>query len=224
MSLRRVLLAGLVCLLAGAGAAHAQDAAQAFKSESIEGQALAYLKSLKREWSGTGDHDCHTYEDKNLERLQPAFIVASAAFLKAFVATHGAVTITSAHRNDNEQVCVCYGERGPCAGKPVTVQTKTGPVTVKPIGLSRHQLGIAMDVRPGTGSEAEFLCMQEFARLNPQFGVQFPLGRYDLPHMELVGARGPAIRVASIVPSGVAAVKITACQKMRIMLTHEHLD
>lgn len=224
MTLRRVLLAGLVCLLAGGSLARAEDKGPTFKPDSIEGQALAYLKSLKREWSGTGDHDCHTYEDKNLERLQPAFIVGSATFLKAFVATHGDVTITSAHRNDNEQVCVCYGERGPCAGKPVTVQTRNGPVTVRPVGLSRHQLGIAMDVRPGTGTEAEFLCLQEFARANPQFGVQFPLGRYDLPHMELMGARGPAIRVASIVPSVAAAAKITPCQKMKIMLTHEHLD
>lgn len=223
MTVRRALVIAVVCLLAGMAVARAESAPP-FKPDSIEGQALAYLKSLKREWSGTGDHDCHTYEDKNLERLQPAFIVASAAFLKAFVATHGAVTITSAHRNDNEQVCVCYGERGPCAGKPVTVQTKNGPVTVRPVGLSRHQLGIAMDVRPGTGQEAEFLCMQEFARLNPQFGVQFPLGRYDLPHMELMGSRGPAIRVASIVPSVAAAAKVTPCQKMRIMLTHEHLD
>lgn len=217
-------MAGLVCLMAGAGVVRAEDTAPVFKPDSVEGQALAYLRSLKREWSGTGDHDCHTYEEKNLERLQPAFIVGAAAFLKAFVATHGDVTITSAHRNDNEQVCVCYGERGPCAGKPVTVQTRNGPVTVKPVGLSRHQLGIAMDVRPGTGTEAEFLCLQEFARSNPQFGVQFPLGRYDLPHMELMGTRGPAIRVASIVPSVAAAAKITPCQKMRIMLTHEHLD
>lgn len=224
MSLRHVLLAGLVCLLAGTAAVRAEGDQPAFKPDSIEGQALAYLKSLKREWSGTGDHDCHTYEDKNLERLQPAFIVASAAFLKAFVVTHGAVTITSAHRNDNEQVCVCYGERGPCAGKPVTVQTRNGPVTVRPVGLSRHQLGIAMDVRPGTGTEAEFVCLHEFARANPQFGVQFPLGRYDLPHMEMLGARGPAIRVASIVPSVAAAAKITPCQKLRLMLVHDPLD
>lgn len=224
MTLRRVLMAGLVCLWAGSASVWAEDAPPTFKPDGVEGQALAYLKSLKREWSGTGDHDCHTYEDKNLARLQPAFIVASAAFLKAFVETHGAVTITSAYRSENEQVCACYGERGPCAGKPVTVLTRNGPVTVKPVGMSRHQLGIAMDVRPGTGTEAEFLCMQEFARANPQYGVQFPMGRYDLPHMELMGARGPAIRVASIVPSVAAAAKITPCQKMRIMLTHEHLD
>lgn len=183
------------------------------------------MRSVQREWSGTSDHDCHTYEDKNLERLQAPFLVAAAAFLKAFIATHGPVTITSAHRTSDEQVCVCYGEKGPCAGKPITIQTRSGPQVIKPIGLSRHQLGIAMDVRPGTGSEAEFQCLHEFARANPQFGVYFPLGRMDYPHMELLGSRGPAIRLASIgPPQAQGSTKITPCQKMRLMLTYEHLD
>ena len=50
--------------------------------------------------------------------------------------------------------------------------------------VSHHQLGIALDVRAGTGSEDEFICMQEFAQLNPQLGVRFPLGKHDYPHME----------------------------------------
>ncbi|MDX2202390.1 MAG: D-alanyl-D-alanine carboxypeptidase family protein [Hyphomicrobiaceae bacterium] len=207
--------------------AHATGAAERarFKPESAEGQALAYLKSLSREWSGTSDHDCHTYEDKNLEALQPAFIVASAAFLKAFVTTHGAVTITSAYRSVDEQVCVCFGEKGPCAGKPVTIMTRAGPQVIKPMGISRHQMGVAMDVRPGAGTEAEFLCMQEFARLNPQLGVTFPIGRMDLPHMELAGSRGPALRLASIAPPGAAAAsRITPCKTMGAMLTFEVLD
>jgi hypothetical protein len=211
----------LLCAQSNASAEAAR-----FKPDSAEGQAFAYLKSLPREWSGTSSHDCHTYEDKNLERLQPAFIVAAAAFLKAFVATHGAVTITSAYRSVDEQVCVCYGERGPCAGKPITVNTKFGPQVIKPIGLSRHQMGIAMDVRAGTGTEAEFMCMQEFARLNPQFGVSFPIARMDWPHMELMGSRGPAVKLASIAPPGpaVATSKITPCKGMRVMLTHDVLD
>jgi hypothetical protein len=32
-------------------------------------QALAFLMSLPREWSGTSDRDCRTYEHKNIERL-----------------------------------------------------------------------------------------------------------------------------------------------------------
>lgn len=217
-------LAALLLALVAAAPARAQEA-QVFKPGSAEGEALAFLKSLPREWSGSGDHDCRTYDDPNLERLAPAFIVAAAAFLKAFVETHGAATITSAHRTADEQVCACYGEKGPCAGKPVTVMTRQGPKTVKPFGLSRHQLGIAMDVRAGTGSEHEFACMHEFARANPQFGVHFPLGRYDQPHMELKGSRGATVALASIGPSGRAGTnKITPCQKMRQMLTYGHLD
>lgn len=218
------LLLTVALAFAGGGIARANDP-PLYKPDSLEGQALAYLKATPREWSGTGDHDCRTYDDRNLERLAPAFVVGAAAFLKAFTHTHGTATITSAHRTPNEQVCACYGERGPCAGKPVTIMTRNGPQTVKPFGLSRHQLGIAMDVRPGTGSEAEFLCMHEFARANPQFGVHFPLGRYDYPHMELLGSRGPAMRLASIGPTGAASgAKITPCQKMRQMLTFDHLD
>ena len=191
-----------------------------YSPDSAEGQALAFLKSIPREWSGFSDHDCRTYDDKNLERLKPEFIVASAAFLKAFMQTHGEATINSAHRTADEQFCVCVGEKGPCAGKnmPPAKHGKKPPVTQ---ALSRHQLGIAMDVRAGTGSEREFICMHEFARANPQFGVYFPLGRADYPHMELVGSRGPAVNLGKLKAGN---VKITPCQKIKVMLTHDHLD
>ena len=190
-----------------------------YPSDSAVGEALAFLKSMPREWSGFSDHDCHTYDDKNLERLKPTFILASAAFLKAFMQTHGAVTIHSAHRSLDEQYCVCIGEKGPCAGKDLPPR-KPGkqPVTQ---ALSRHQLGIAMDVRPGAGTEREFICLHEFARANPQFGVHFPIGRADYPHMELVGA--PTL--TSIISSAHAATgKVKPCQKMKVMLTYDHLD
>jgi hypothetical protein len=77
-----------------------------------EAAALGALKSLPREWSHNSRRDCRTYEDKNLDRLSPAFSESAAAFLKAFVETHGRVTITSAHRTAEEQTCVCDGERG----------------------------------------------------------------------------------------------------------------
>ena len=90
-------------------------------------------------------------------------------------------TITSAHRTAQEQVCVCIGEKGPCAGRPHEAKGKDGRrVVVR--GISRHQLGIALDVRPGTGRVNEFVCLHKF---NPQFGVYFPLGSRDYPHMEL---------------------------------------
>lgn len=224
MHVRGWLLGVLVLALSGAASVRAQDI-PFYKAGSPEAEALDFLKAMPREWSGSGDHDCRTYDDANLERLTPKFIVAAATFLKAFTQTHGMATITSAHRTADEQVCACYGEKGPCAGKPITVKTRNGTQTVKPFGLSRHQLGIAMDVRAGTGSEAEFLCMHEFARTNPQFGVHFPLGRYDQPHMELMGSRGPTVRLASIgLPSGSEGRRITPCQRMRQMLTYQHLD
>lgn len=199
----------------------AEDAA-AGRSLSLQERSLAYLKSFPREWSGTSDHDCKTYEDKNIDRLDPHFAASAAAFLSAFRQVHGAVTITSAHRTVEEQTCVCIGEKGPCAGRPRLVKKKKGKRTVTVVvrGMSRHQRGIALDVRPGTGSEDEFICLQEFAQLNPQFGVRFPFGKYDYPHME-PGARPPAIKLAAL---GSVAASITPCNRMTIMLTDEPVD
>jgi hypothetical protein len=151
---------------------------------SLEERAVTFLKSLPREWSHSSARDCKTYEDKNLELLAVPFATAAAGFLDAFRKLHGPVTITSAHRTAEEQVCVCIGEKGPCAGRPHDVKGKDGRrVVVR--GISRHQLGIALDVRPGTGRVNEFVCLHKFAQLNPQFGVYFPLGSRDYPHMEL---------------------------------------
>src|SRR4051812_21137655 len=65
----------------------------------IEQRGVAFLRSLPREWSGTSDRDCKTYEDKNVERLVSYFAAAAADFLNSFRHVHGAVTITSAHRS-----------------------------------------------------------------------------------------------------------------------------
>jgi hypothetical protein len=72
----------------------------------------------------------------------------------------------------------------------------------------------------GNGSEDKFICLQEFAQLNPQFGVRFPLGKYDYPHME-PGSRLPAIKLAAL---GSPAASITPCNRMTIMLTDEPVD
>jgi hypothetical protein len=134
--------------------------------------AMAFLKTLERQWAGTFKYDCRTYEDKNLERLKRPLIEATAVFLRAFVATHGSVTITSAHRTAREQACVCAGEiHAPCSrSKP-----------------SRHSYGTAIDVRAGAGTKAEYECMQDFAKKNPQLGIRFPFGMKDRPHMEWNG-------------------------------------
>src|SRR5687768_10506087 len=188
-------------------------------------EAYEFLKSLPREWSRSSATDCRTYEDKNVDRLSPAFAASAAAFLKAFTAIHGAVTITSAHRTAQEQTCVCIGEKGPCAGRPrvikVKAKTKKKSKRIVVRSISRHQLGIALDVRPGTGSEDEFVCLHEFAQLNPRFGVHFPLGKRDYPHLEPSSSRAGPVKVAAL---GTADAPVTPCNRMRIMLTHDHVD
>ena len=215
LSITRLLLA-IACIGYGARAVADDRLSKAWVS--IDQHGPAFLKSLPREWSGTSDRDCKTYEDKNLDRLVRPFAISAGVFLNAFRQTHGAVTITSAHRTVAEQRCVCLGEKGPCAGRPRVVKKKKGRrIVVR--STSRHQLGIALDVRPGTGSEDEFICLQEFARFNPQFGVHFPLGKFDYPHMEF---RAPqSIKLAAL---GAARAEIVPCTKMKIMLTHDHVD
>ena len=186
-------------------------------------RAAEFLKSLPREWSRTSDRDCRTYEDKNIDRLAKPFAVSAARFLKAFVEVHGEVTITSAHRTAEEQRCVCVGEKGPCAGRPRVVKKKKGKRVVKIVvrSVSHHQQGIALDVRAGTGSEDEFICLQEFAQLNPQLGVRFPLGKHDYPHIEPRGSPPASVKVAALVSP---RSSITPCNKMRIMLTDAPAD
>jgi hypothetical protein len=187
---------------------------------AVESAALQTLKSLPREWSRSSRRDCRTYEDKNIDRLSPAFAASAAAFLTAFVATHGPVTITSAHRTAEEQACVCDGERGLCAGRPRIVKGKKGRRYVKRT-TSRHQGGIALDVRAGMGSDAEFACLHEFAQLNPQFGVHFPMGQRDRPHMEPSPAKPIGLRLASL---GFVHRAIAPCTKMPTMLTGQPID
>ena len=199
--------------------------ARAFSNDALVGhvneyrRALDFLKELPREWSGTSAKDCKTYEHKNIERLSRPFAAAAAAFLNAFVKIHGHVTITSAHRTTHEQACVCLGEKGPCAGKRRIVKAKKGRRIVKQRGMSHHQHGIAIDVRAGTGSNDEFKCLHEFAVLNPQFGIRFPLGERDRPHMEPVIVN--MIKLASL---GSMRSPVVPCTGMRTMLTHDHVD
>ena len=132
--------------------------------------AMAFIKALEQQ-TPTLKYDCRTYEEKNIDRLKRPLIEATAVFLRAFVETHGSVTVTSAHRTREEQTCVCAGEKGPCSrSKP-----------------SRHFFGWAIDVRAGAGTKAEYECMQDFAKKNPQLGVHFPFGMKDRPHMEWNG-------------------------------------
>ena len=209
----------MTCIGCGARA-HADDVS-AHAAIGIEQRGLTFLRSLPREWSRTSDRDCKTYEDKNVDRLARSFATSAAAFLYAFRQVHGAVTITSAHRTVQEQRCVCVGEKGPCAGRPRVIKTKKKGPRIVVRSTSRHELGIALDVRPGTGSEAEFVCLHEFAEFNQHFGVDFPLGKRDRPHMEPRPARVTPVKIAAL---GAAASTVVPCSRMMVMLTHDHVD
>ena len=218
--------ASRVCLLV-VGVLSTVPASQAGANETAvvpvnaERGALSFLKSLPREWAGTSAKDCKTYEHKNIERLSASFAASAASFLRAFVEIHGTVTITSAHRTAREQECVCVGEKGPCAGRPRTVKNKKGRFVVRRNGTSRHQHGIALDVRAGTGSNEEFSCLHEFALLNPRFGVRFPLGLRDRPHMEPAPGAGAKVKLAAL---GSMLSSVAPCTNMRAMLTQDHVD
>ena len=220
MSGGRTLLLCLLVAMAVQPAAHAQGhAVRHTPVPSVEAQSLTFLKGLPREWSGTSTRDCRTYEDKNIDRLAPSFAVAAAGFLQAFVEVHGHVTITSAHRTAQEQACVCEGEKGPCAGRPRLVKIKKRRIVKR--GTSRHQDGIALDVRAGVGTDEEFVCLHEFAQFNAQFGVRFPLGMRDRPHMEPALSNHKPVRIAAI---GSLARQVTPCAKLKIMLVDQPLD
>jgi hypothetical protein len=144
--------------------------------------AVAFIKALEQQ-APTLKYDCRTYEEKNIERLKRPLLEAAAVFLRAFVETHGSVTVTSAHRSRQEQTCVCAGEKGPCSrSKP-----------------SRHFYGWAIDVRAGAGTKAEYECMQDFAKKNPHLGIHFPFGMKDRPHMEWNG-KTVSFKASSNVP------------------------
>jgi hypothetical protein len=218
---RALLLSALVTMTAHR-AVHAQGNVGGPPGPAAleETEAQKFLKSLPRKWSGTSRRDCKTYEDKNIARLTPPFAASAARFLRAFVEVHGYVTITSAHRTTQEQACVCEGERGPCAGRPRIVATKKRRRIVKR-GTSRHQDGIALDVRAGIGTDEEFACLHEFAQFNPQFGVRFPLGKRDRPHMELAQSNHTPFRLAAI---GSVTRQVTPCAKLKIMLVDAPAD
>jgi hypothetical protein len=109
----RGLLVSLVVSVCTTVGAQAQVDLPPNRMADAHHQALSILKDLPRQGAGASTYDCKTYEDRNIDKLATSFAISAAAFLKAFVEVHGAVTITSAHRTENEQACVCAGEKGP---------------------------------------------------------------------------------------------------------------
>lgn len=138
--------------------------------------AKAFLKSLPKQWAGGSTYDCKTYEDKNIDKLNPQFAICMADFLRAYTARYGerSVRITSAYRSYDEQKCVCVGEKGLC-GEALPVDSTGRPIGGLGVG---HQYGTAMDIHPNNGN---YQGMHQFAL---QYGVWFRLGMRDKPHVE----------------------------------------
>lgn len=194
-----------------------------------EKEALLFLKNMPRQWAGFSRYDCKTYEDKNIDLLARPFAMLAASFLKGFTETHGHATITSAHRNREEQKCVCRGEEGPCAGRGRKSRKKknNGKVDVDDGGTglgSRHSTGLALDVRAGTGEKEEFLCMHDFAKKNPIYGVHFPLGKRDYPHMEPTGRWGLRAYATFIIKNAVTTTPIVRCEGVERMYERTYDD
>ena len=115
--MQRHLLQSLLLVAAMTWAAPTRASNNSSNLPAVGERAITFLKSLPREWSRSSARDCKTYEGKNIDRLATSFATAAASFLDSFRQLHGPVVITSAHRTREEQVCVCIGEKGPCAGR-----------------------------------------------------------------------------------------------------------
>jgi|GEM_PF-3115562 len=138
--------------------------------------AKAFLKSLPKQWAGGSTYDCKTYEDKNIDKLNPQFAICMADFLRAYTGQYGqqSVRITSAYRSYDEQKCVCVGEKGLC-GEALPVDSTGRPIGGLGVG---HQYGTAMDIHPNNGD------YQGFHNFAVNYGVWFRLGMKDRPHVE----------------------------------------
>lgn len=143
-------------------------------------EAKAYLKTVPR----TEKSQCGTASDDSIDRLNPAFAICAANFLKAYQSQYGSVTITSAFRTPAQQKCVCPVYRPGTCGPVGTYD----PVTKTVVGGSNHQRGIAIDMHPSNGNYQQ---MKEFADANPSFGVGFPLYPKDKPHMQPTNKSSP---------------------------------
>jgi hypothetical protein len=124
-------------------------------------------------------------------------------------------------RNQDRRVLVPAPRRAPIATvsqsacrcgthRPTALRERIGPRPATRLGCSREvgeeriltktkrrstaEVPRRHFTPPGTGTDAEFACLHEFAVLNPQFGVHFPR---DRPHMEPPSPRRIA-KIASV--------------------------
>lgn len=204
-------------------------------------EAYQLLERLPAHAAGTSKRDCLTWDSAHIRMLKPWLARRVARMALAFVLTHGKITILSAYRSAEDQKCVCEGEKGLCAGwKQVKRHKGKGParetyyLMVGTGGRSRHEYGVAIDVRPGTGTHKEYQCLNEFLKRNPQFGLHLPLfDKWDRAHVEPVelpraarkskkGRKRNGMRVASLALPQPAPV--SPCGVMDYMNTEPYTD
>ena len=148
------------------------------------GQAKAYLASIARDLRNS---KAPPTSGGRIDKLNNAFATCAAKFLQAFARAHGPIYVVSAFRCGPNSPAHIQCDR--------TENARAGGAT-----RSNHQLGLAMDVNPASNN---YVQLHAFARSNPQFGVGFPLGMGDRPHMEPTNKRSPSC-------SGVAGTPVTA--------------
>ncbi|OGG49475.1 hypothetical protein A2763_04085 [Candidatus Kaiserbacteria bacterium RIFCSPHIGHO2_01_FULL_54_36] len=148
------------------------------------GQAKAYLASIARDLRNS---KAPPTSGGRIDKLNNAFATCAAKFLQAFARAHGPIYVVSAFRCGPNSPAHIQCDR--------TENARAGGAT-----RSNHQLGLAMDVNPASNN---YVQLHAFARSNPQFGVGFPLGMGDRPHMEPTNKRSPSC-------SGVAGTPVAA--------------
>ena len=156
--------------------------------------AIDFLLQTPAGPAGSSSYDCKTYEAKNIRRLDPQLAERVAIFIREWNnLNYPRIRITSAFRSAQEQMCVCEGEKGPCAWQlhTKTVYFRKKVHTIAWRGKqSEHQGGNAIDVSAISKDDSDnvvmlkYRCMHEFAKFNPQFGLDFPYGDHDRPHAQ----------------------------------------
>ena len=137
------------------------------------GAAKAYLQSIARDLRNS---KAPPTSGGRIDKLNNAFATCAANFLKAYAQKYGPIFVVSAFR---------CGPRS-----PASIQCdRTENARARGATNSNHQIGMAMDVNPASGNYAQ---LHAFARASPQFGVGFPLGMGDRPHMQPTNMRSPS--------------------------------
>ncbi len=140
-------------------------------------QAKQYLKSIFKPVTSC------TSAQEQVSKVNDAFAICAARFLKEFNSTQGGAQVIRAWNNVGCETAMCKrpdGSANPGCGGFGRVAAEGRLV------VSNHVLGVAMDVFAGSKQRQ----MIDFAHKNPQFGVCFPIASWDPVHMVLGGLKG----------------------------------